>query len=189
MSKNKQAAIWATIALLMLIIGITTFESQRPRRRPKPVVAKAQVQPVQATTSPVVIVTAPGNDPALITTSTQAATSSPITTRPPSYKPKKPKPSAQSVLGYGETVSLYANTRIQFDSSCQAYPSRLAMANSVIFMFDNRSNTPQKITVAGKAYVVAPFNYVLTKLSEKILPATLGIACNGQYNTAVIILE
>ncbi|MCL5667154.1 MAG: hypothetical protein M1383_05295 [Patescibacteria group bacterium] len=181
MTKNTKAIIWATVAVIMIIISSITYERQRPKRlatQKTPIVKITAIVPVQDQ----------------IPAPTQAATSTAdtINTSTPASKfiPfRKPKPAPPKPLSYGDTVVKYASSRIQFNSSCQAIPSQMAIANLVTIMLDNRSNAAQTITVAGHSYSVAAYNYVLVALNQKNLPIHLLVNCNSQVNTAEILLQ
>lgn len=184
MEKNTQATIWASIALMALIVGGVTYERQRPKR------------PVAFEKIPVVktAITVPDQIP--IATSTEAVTSTPITiaTSTPASKPiiiRKPKPKPKSItISYGDAVVKYGFNRIQFAPGClQASPNQIATANPVTLMLDNRSDQPQTITIGSHSYMVAPYNYVIATINETTLPINLYISCNQQKNVAQIILQ
>lgn len=182
MSKNKQAAIWAIVAFLTVIVGATTYAKQRPKR---PIVLKT----VPARKAEIII-----PNQTQIATSTEVATT-PITAATSTsvhviipiriFKPK-PKPIPPPALNYGEAVNKYANHRIQFNSICQAIPGQVAMANNITIMLDNRSDSAQKIVLAGQTYIVAAYNYILVPLNQKTLPITLHVSCNGNMNSVEI---
>ena len=92
-------------------------------------------------------------------------------------------------MNYGDTVVKYGNNRIQFTPNCQAVPNRMAAANPVTLMLDNRSDMEQKITIGGNSYGVAAYNYVIVTINKKTLPVNLFINCNNQANVAEIILQ
>lgn len=178
MTKNAKATIWATVAVTMLIVGVVTYERQKPKR---PIANKVASETKTATTVPdqIQIVA-----PAEITTSSPPAVA---TSTPVIIRKRKPAPTA---LFYGDAVAKYTNTRIQFTPGClQAIPSQMAVANPVTIMLDNRSDTAQTIIIAGKSYLVSAYNYTLVTLNQKILPAHLFIKCNQQFNVAEIILQ
>ena len=56
-------------------------------------------------------------------------------------------------------------------------------------MLDNRSSVEQKITIGKAVYNVAPYNYVIAAINEKILPVNVFIDCNEQTNTVEILLQ
>ncbi len=182
MTKNTKAIIWATIAVMAVIIGGVTYERQRPKR---PVVYEASAVVKTVATVP---------DQAQIATSTEASTSTQITlaTSTPASKPvqiRKPKPKS-ATLSYGDAVVKYGFNRIQFAPGClQASPNQMATANPVTLMLDNRSNEAQTITIGSHSYTVAPYNYVIATINETTLPVTLYISCNQQKNVAEIILQ
>jgi hypothetical protein len=185
MTKNTKAIIWATIAVMALIIGGVTYERQRPKR------------PIAYEKIPVVktLIIAPDQIP--IATSTEAGTSTPITvaTSTPASKPilirkPKPKPTTITTISYGDAVVKYGFNHIQFAPGClQASPNQIATANPVTLMLDNRSDQAQTITIGSHSYMVAPYNYVIATINETTLPVTLFISCNQQKNVAEIILQ
>ena len=182
MSKNKQAAIWATVALAMLIIGVVTYERQRPKRpvsKKIPTVKIVSDAPKPTDTSTSTPVTAPAN----------TGTSTPASAPAVIYRRKKLAPKTLP-LDYGEAVNTYGNKRIQFDQNCRGIPSHFAMSNPSTVMLDNRSDKPQNITIGGKSYLITAYNYLVITLDGKTLPTLdLFVNCNNQMNTAEIILN
>jgi hypothetical protein len=182
MTKNTKAIIWASVAVMALIIGGVTYEKQRPKR------------PIAYEKIPVVktLIIAPDQIP--IATSIEASTSTPITvaTSTPASKPiliRKPKPKS-TTISYGDAVVKYGFNRIQFAPGClQASPNQISTANPVTLMLDNRSDQAQTITIGSHSYMVAPYNYVIATINETTLPVTLFISCNQQKNVAQIILQ
>ena len=183
MNKNKLGIVWVGIALVSVIVGIWTYSHGEKHNKPvthNSLVSHSKTSPVQ--TAVALSTTTPPSKPS------PDATSTPVFKFTQAYGVKK-STTISSSLNYGEAVAKYANSRIQFDSDCQAIPSQDAMANSVTVMLDNRSNVTQKIIIGGQKYNVAAYNYVLVTLSKKILPAYLYVNCNNRVNTGEIILE
>jgi hypothetical protein len=187
MSKNLQATFWAALALLSVIVGVWAIKRQLPARP----VSKTAINKVSKPTSIAETLTniffpnvATTQTPVNILTTADIATST-VTTNLPR---RKPKPVAKQ-MSYGDAVVYYGNNRIQFGSSCEAIPNRMAVANPVTLMLDNRSAGPQKIVIAGKTYNVADYNYVVVTIKEKTLPVHLFVNCNSSVNVAEIILE
>jgi hypothetical protein len=184
MTKNTKATIWAIVAVMTVIVGITTYQKQRPKRS---VIYEASAVVKTAATIP---------DQTQIATSTEAATSTSITVATSTssnnpaviYRRKKPTP-AIPPLSYGDAVTKYMNSRIQFNQNCQAIPGQTVLANPVTIMLDNRSDQTQVITIAGHSYSVTAYNYVLVTLNEKNLPETLHVNCNNQMNSLQILLQ
>ena len=175
--------VWIGIALAAVIVGAWTYAHGEKHNKPlahNSLVSGSKVLPVQ--TAAALSTTSPPSKPSTDATSTLAFKFT------QAYGIKK-STTISSSLNYGEAVTKYANSRIQFDSDCQAIPSQDAMANSMTVMLDNRSNATQKITIGGQQYNVAAYNYVLITLSKKTLPAYLYINCNNRVNTGEIILE
>jgi hypothetical protein len=181
MTKKAKTIFWATLAMMMIIIGVGTYNWQRPKR---PITHKALI----AKTIPIVFGQAQSDPPPQPATSTpeQSATS---TLGNKFRLIRKPKPNTIKPLSYGEAAAKDASVHIQFNDTCQAVPGRVVFANLTTIMLDNRSGSQQKIVVAGQAYIVAPYDYVLILLNEKTLPATLHVNCNNQKNAAEIIVE
>ena len=183
MSKNKQAAIWATVAVTMLIVGVVTYARQRPKR---PVSNKAPVIKTMATdkaTPTDIVIQTPTSTPEAIATSTATSTRVTIPIR-------KRKPPVSTKLSYGDAVNKYGSLRIQFSPGClQASPNQIAVANPVTIMLDNRSDSTQIISVAGSTYILNAYDYMIVMVNEKILPVNLFINCNGQKNVAQLILQ
>jgi hypothetical protein len=170
MTKNTKAIIWVSVAVIMLVIALGTYIRQRPKR----VVAQGATPLTKDSTA--------FAEQTQIATSTEAAT----TTLVSSYKPK---PTPPKILSYGEAVNQYLDHRIQFNQICQAIPGQVVFANHITIMLDNRSDVPQKITLAGKTYTVAAYNYTLVTLNQKSLPTTLHVNCNTQMNAVEIVVE
>jgi hypothetical protein len=186
MTKNTRATIWVTVAIMAVVIGGVTYERQRPKR---PVTHKAA--PVTKT-----VVPSPDQNQTQITTSTEAATPTPntVTTSTSTLVSKiipirKPKPVAPKALSYGDAVAKYTNSRIQFNSLCQAIPGQVVFANLTTVMLDNRSDSQQKITIAGQTYIVAAYNYALVTLKQNVMPITLHVGCNNNLNSVEITVE
>jgi len=186
MSKNIQATFWAAIALSMVIIGVWVIKTQTGGHAVAGTVAVIHATKVKNTANisnraeaaPV---------PAAASTTPVDSTSTPPAMTGKTYRRKPaPKPPIPS---YGDMVTQYQNTRIQFDQNCQAHPNQIAIPNPVTLMLDNRSNIEKKIIVGGKSYEVAAYNYVLVILNEKTLPVNLFITCNQQTNVAEIVLQ
>ncbi len=173
MTKNTKAIIWATVAGVMFIIGIATFVKQKFHQ---PVAQSASL--TQTVTSETQVVT-----PADVATSTPETVT---TSTPATIRKRKPAPR----LSYGDAVVKYENFRIQFAPGCLwAVPSQMVAKNPVTLMLDNRSDSGQKITLVKTTYTIKPYDYAIVTLNEKTLPQTVGIACNGQYNVAQILLQ
>lgn len=184
MTKNTKATIWATVAIMMLIIAIGTYARQRPHHSTITKAAAPETKTIQDI---------PNHPEPAMTVQEATSTIATIATSTPDKKivlirkPKpKPKPIPAPVLNYGEAVNKYSNHRIQFNSICQAIPGQVAMANHITIMLDNRSDSAQKIVLAGQTYTVAAYNYVLATLNEKTLPITLHVSCNGNMNSVEI---
>ncbi|MFA5991648.1 MAG: hypothetical protein WC794_05405 [Candidatus Doudnabacteria bacterium] len=183
MTKNTKAIIWATIAVMAVIIGGVTYERQKPKR---PVTHKA---PIAKTITAVL-------DQTQTATSTEAATSTPDTVATSTstlvskiIPIRKPKPVAPKALSYGDAVAKYTNSRIQFNSLCQAIPGQVVFANLTTVMLDNRSDSQQKITIAGQTYIVDAYNYALVTLKQTVMPITLHVGCNNNLNSVEITVE
>lgn len=189
MEKNKQGAIWAGAALMAIIVGVLTYAHNENKKRPtvhKPIVATTAPSPVETKTA-LATTTLPLQIFPEATSTPPSATSTPIAKTP--YRHKKIVSNTPAPLSYGEAVAMYSNHRIQFNSLCQGIPGQTVLANHVTIMLDNRSDSPQKITLAGQTYTVAAYNYVLAVLNQKTLPATLHVGCNSQMNAVEIVVE
>jgi hypothetical protein len=191
MSKNLQKIFWAAVILLSIGVGTWAVRILLPARAwPRPV-SKTSTPSKTKTPKPVSIAQTlvnffiPTASPALTpsTATTTVAISTQTTVLP------RHKPASIPQMSYGDAVTKYANSRIQFDQNCHAFPSQMAVANPVTLMLDNRSNVEQKITLSGKVYGVAAYNYVLVTLNQKALPQNIFINCNQGVNVVEIILE
>lgn len=189
MSKNMQATFWASLALVSVIVAVVAIKRQLPAR---PAIHKASAK--TSASSPISKVLADIFSPNAVATqapaaaTTTTATSTSTSTKATSWPRRKPK-TADTQISYGEAVANYGNNRIQFTPDCQAVPSNMAVANPVTLMLDNRSGLEQKITIGGKVYGVAAYNYVIVTINEKTLPQNLFITCNQRPNVAEIILQ
>lgn len=181
MNKNTQAIIWVAAAFVAIAAGGWVYKLQFSHTKAAGQIYRT-IKLADPITKNVASITAP---PIVSTTST--STSTIISNPAPIYKRKKPSPA--TTLSYGDVVTKYANTRIQFNQNCQAIPGQTVMANPATVMLDNRSDQTQKITIAGHSYSVSAFNYVLVTLNEKNLPQTLHVDCNNQMNSLQIVLE
>lgn len=177
MSKNIRATFWASVAFASLVLGIWVIKIQTPSNS-----VAGTVAVINKAFSKVTANISNSAEPAPVPTATTTPTSTPPTLKRRTA-PKVP------MLSYGEAVNYYANTRIQFDPSCHGIPSRMAVANPVTLMLDNRSAGPQKIVIAGKTYNVAAYNYVIVTIKEKTLPVHLMVNCNSSVNVTEIIVE
>jgi hypothetical protein len=185
MNKNKKAMFWTGVALIVLIIGIGAYQSQKVNptiiKNNPPVASKTTITKTPLNLSSVAVATTtPTSTPASIASSTTA-------TKLGIYR--KPKPLTPKALSYGDAVTKYGNLRIQFNPSCQAYPNQIAVANPVTIMLDNRSDSTQIISVAGGSYIVSSYNYVIITINQKTLPVNLFINCNSSVNVAEIFLQ
>ena len=179
MTKNTKATIWASLAILAVIVGAGTYERQRPRR-----VVIDEATPITKT---VATVAQQAPTATSIETSTSALATVATSTKPVLIR--KPKPKAPPVPSYGDMVTKYEGFRFQFDPECRAFPNQMATKNPLTVMLDNRSNTWQNITIGTRMYGIAPYNYVIATISETTLPVNLFISCNQLKNTAQILLQ
>jgi hypothetical protein len=185
MNKNKKAMFWSGVALIVLIIGIGAYQSQKVNptiiKNNPPVASKIPTtKTLLNLPSETLATTTPTSTPASVATSTP-------TSKLGQYR--KPKAITPKALSYGEAVTKYGNLRIQFNPSCQAYPNQIAVANPVTIMLDNRSDSTQIISVAGGSYIVSSYNYVIVTINQKTLPVNLFINCNSSVNVAEIFLQ
>ena len=167
---------------MAVIVGVVTYERQKPKQ---PVAYKAQIVKTvaaEAFSQPSTPVPTPTPIPSTVASSTPTSTSASKL-----VIIRKPKP---TTISYGEAVNKYGFNRIQFSPGClQASPNQIAISNPVTLMLDNRSDAWQTITIGSHSYGVAPYNYVIATINEKILPVNLYISCNQQKNVGQIILQ
>lgn len=173
MTKNKQTAIWTTVAVVMIIIGVATFVKQRPRHASTKAVTEIHNQAQVAT---------PASDVANTSTATSTLTTGIVTTGSPNPIPSK-------ALSYGEAVAKYADHRIQFNDDCQGIPGQVFFANGITIMLDNRAGIKRRFSIAGKVYNVTAYGYTLATLKQKTLPAKLRVDCDSHMNAVEIIVE
>jgi hypothetical protein len=180
MTKNTKTIIWASMAVMALVIGVITYERQRPRRV------------VIDETTPITKTVATANEQAPTVTSNEIATSTLVTvatsTKPVLIRKRKPVPAPR--LSYGDAVKKYENLRIQFAPKCLwASPNQISVKNPLTLMLDNRSDSTQIIMVGTSIYTVNSYDYAVVTINETNLPKTVPIACNGQYNVAQLFLQ
>lgn len=187
MTKNKQATIWITVAVTMLIVGAITYARQRPKQ-----LITNEIDSITTT-----VVTVPDQiqvvAPAEITTSSPPTVADFTTTSTPTKKSipiRKRKPVLPLRLSYGDAVAKYGNLRIQFAPKCAyASPNQIATKNPVTVMLDNRSDSTQLIGINGAIHVVNSYDYTIITVDQVDLPKIVSIACNGQYNVAQLFLQ
>ncbi len=174
MIKYLKTAIWTSLAIVSLVAAFLTFRHTFSYKMP----AFYNFVKVSKNVNPIVQIFS--NAPDQTASSTLSSTTTPIKLK------SKPKPKA---LSYGDAVNKYTNSRIQFNSLCQAIPGQVVFANGTTVMLDNRSDSPQKIIITGQTYIVAAYNYDLVTLKQKFIPITLHVGCNRNLNSVEITVE
>ena len=175
---HLSTVLWASLALAMLVIIIIIWPHSKKGSPLKIVPASAAKKAV--TTNPPL---------SLIATTIASPTPSSTSSTASNYYHKRKSANSSGLLSYSQAVKTYDGRRIQFDQDCRAFPNQMATANGMTVMLDNRSNETQAIKIGQSVYNVAPYNYVLATLTQKVLPASLLVTCNKQVNTAEFILE
>ena len=92
-------------------------------------------------------------------------------------------------MTYAQALNAYANSRMQFDSSCFANPTSLHIRNGMNVLLDNRAPNAISVKVDGVAYSLGGYGFKVIMLSHKNLPYTAGVDCGGGVNTAQILLQ
>jgi hypothetical protein len=108
------------------------------------------------------------------------------TATPPANSPT-PKPPVG--LSYEEATELYEGRRTQFDSQCNASPSKLTYKNGTEIMFDNRSELPQTISFDDQTKNLLGFSFIVIKMDSPTAPYEVIIHCGQKKNVAQILLQ
>ena len=94
-----------------------------------------------------------------------------------------------ATAAYTAALTTYANSRIEFDPTCQATPTHIVLTTGTTVMLDNRAPVARMITLNEHTYTVPAYGYWLTKLVSSNLPETLGINCDTSINVSQILLQ
>jgi outer membrane protein OmpA-like peptidoglycan-associated protein len=107
----------------------------------------------------------------------------------PATKPAQTQPKPATPSSYGDAVKQYEGRRFQFNDSCQATPTSMAVKNGTSLMLDNRSNKSKTITFNLKKYTLEAYGYKIVTASNSALPATTFIDCNSSQNVATVNIQ
>jgi hypothetical protein len=91
-------------------------------------------------------------------------------------------------ITYGEALAIYKNSRIQFDTLCQASPNNFVYKNGTNIMIDNRSPVSRSIKV-GSVYNVEAYGFKIIQLSSIVLPTKWLVDCDNSQNVATITIQ
>jgi hypothetical protein len=111
-------------------------------------------------------------------TGTAIKTPTPAPTNPP-----------QSQQSYNDAVAAYANLRMQFDSSCQASPTRLSISHGTSIMLDNRSSSVRVISVGGVSFTLPGYGWKIMMPTAATYPSTLNVDCGSARNVATVVVQ
>lgn len=87
-----------------------------------------------------------------------------------------------SVAEYSQLKNDYdkVGRLIQFDSACNASPTRIIVKTGYKVMIDNRSSIPKTIAIDGRSYNLSGYSYeILIMNATKTLPYDIGIDCKS----------
>lgn len=91
-------------------------------------------------------------------------------------------------MTYREALVAYKDARIQLDGACNATPFTSTYKNGTSVMIDNRSSVDRTVFL-GKKFVVKAYGFAIVKLSSDTLPKTLLLDCDGQQNSATVLIQ
>lgn len=100
----------------------------------------------------------------------------------------KAKP-ASSPLTYDEALKKYANSRIQLDKDCNAFPGQMSIANGTEIMLDNRSPEERSVVFDLKTYKISGYGFTVVKTSAKTLPLITYLDCGLKQNVSKITVQ
>lgn len=164
LTKQQKEIGIAVIVFIVVLILVALFSRESSNK----------VAPVNET---------PGNE-----TTTTTPTSTPQAQ--PAAKPKTPSTAQiDQAAAYASALKKYAGNYIQFNPSCQAIPANVTFKNGTAVMFDNRSTKQITISLDDNKFTIKPFDYLVMKVTSKVLPKTISVSCNSAYNVGQILLQ
>jgi hypothetical protein len=92
-------------------------------------------------------------------------------------------------LSYAQAVTIFANSRIQFDENCRMTPTTLATKNGTTIMFDNRYRNERTFKLDGVRYTLPGYGYKLFELTAGHVPHNIDVDCGTNQNSGKIDLE
>ena len=182
-TKQNQGKVWAwiVVGIVVIIIIAAIGAHMRSARVARNLAAEnaAQQQMIedQQNQSSNADETTPSTTPAPATNTATGGNSSMHSTAP------------NATAAYTAALTTYANSRIEFDPTCQATPTHIVLTTGTTVMLDNRAPVARMISLNEHTYTVPAYGYWLTKLVSSNLPETLGINCDTSINVSEILLQ
>lgn len=91
-------------------------------------------------------------------------------------------------ISYANALAQYADRRIQFDESCQAWPNIVTYKDNTGIMIDNRSKEDVIIKVET-AYKVMAYDFKIVVLPDIEQPKNILVDCGNSENVATILIQ
>ena len=94
-----------------------------------------------------------------------------------------------ATISYTNALIKYADRRIQFNPTCQAFPNTVTYKDNTGIMLDNRSPVARTIKV-GTNYTVKAWGFKIVVLPDIYLKSkTILIDCDKSQNVATILVQ
>jgi len=103
---------------------------------------------------------------------------------------QKPIVTAKLPASYSEAIKQYEGKRIQFDTACQASPTKMVLKAGTTIMLDNRSSVKRIISIGATKYTVIAWGYyIMTPRGTGALPQTILVDCGASQNVATLLIQ
>jgi hypothetical protein len=98
-----------------------------------------------------------------------------------------------STLTYTQATAAYVGKTVQFNDSCQAVPSGMAIKQNTKILFDNRSKIAKTIIVDNMTFALPAYGWTIKTISAtQALPYAVSISCKsatGAQGGGTLMLE